>query len=202
MVRSGQRLASAPVTPEPAGGDSRTSLTPRVAVPEDAPRLGVLLRVSYTTLMPPAYDESLLGVLDLMTRPNPALLASGTFYVVESAHGSIVGCGGWTRERPGSGAVAPGLGHLRHFATHPDWLRRGIARRVHAACEAGAREAGITRIECYASLNAEAFYAAMGFAAVARVAVPMGPGRSLAGILMRRVLVPERPNPGADRPNA
>ena len=50
-----------------------------------------------------------------MTRANPGLLASGTYYVAESRDSLIVGCGGWTRESPVDGGIEPGLGHIRHF---------------------------------------------------------------------------------------
>lgn len=161
-------------------------LTIRVATLGDAGAVGALLRESYPVLMRPAYGEALSAVLDAMVRANPALLASGSYYVAESEHGRVVGAGGWTRERPDDAAIEPSHAHLRHFATHPYWCRRGVARRIYNLCEVRAREAGIRYLECYSSLNAAAFYAALGFESVARIDVPMGEGRSLAGVLMRR----------------
>lgn len=161
-------------------------LTIRVATPSDARAVGALLRESYPVLMRPAYGEALSAVLDSMVRANPVLLGGGSYYVAESTHGRVVGAGGWTRERPEGGALEPGHAHLRHFATHPRWCRRGVARRIYEVCEVRAREAGIRCLECYASLNAVPFYAALGFEAVARIDVPMAEGRSLAGVLMRR----------------
>ena len=145
-----------------------------------------MLRESYPVLMRPAYGEALSAVLDALVRANPDLLGSGSYYVAESAHGCVVGAGGWTRERPDDGAVEPSHAHLRHFATHPHWCRRGVARLIYERCEVRAREAGIRCLECYSSLNAVAFYAAVGFESVARIDVPLGEGRSLAGMLMRR----------------
>ena len=161
-------------------------LTIRVATPGDAGAVGALLRESYPVLMRPAYGEALSAVLDVMVRANPDLLASGSYYVAESERGCVVGAGGWTRERPGDGAVEPAHAHLRHFATHPRWCRRGVARRIYERCEVRARETGIRCLECYSSLNAVAFYAALGFETVAGIDVTMGEGRSLAGVLMRR----------------
>ena len=160
-------------------------LTIRVATPRDSEAVGALLRESYPVLMRPAYGEALSAVLDVMVRANPELLASGSYYVAENEHGCVVGAGGWTRERPGDGAVEPAHAHLRHFATHPRWCRRGVARRIYERCEVRAREAGIRCLECYSSLNAVAFYASVGFETVARIDVSMGAGRSLAGVLMR-----------------
>ncbi len=161
-------------------------LTIRVATPRDAHAVGALLRESYPVLMRPAYGQALVPVLDSMVRANPGLLGSGSYYVAENEYGRVVGAGGWTRERPGSGAVEPLRAHLRHFATHPHWCRRGVARRIYECCEVRAREAGVRCLECCSSLNAVAFYEAMGFEAVARIDVPLGEGRSLAGVLMRR----------------
>ena len=163
-----------------------TPFAVRSTGPEDAPAVGELLRASYPVLMRGAYGEALSAVIDIITQPNPALLESGTFYAAENGQGLIVGIGGWSRERPGDDRIQPGLGHLRHFATHPDWCRRGVARLVYGVCAATARESGIEELECFSSLNGESFYAALGFRFLSRVDVPMGEGRSLAGILMRR----------------
>ena len=146
-----------------------------------------LLEASYPTLMPPGYDAAVLAAaLPLMTRANPALLSSGTYFLAESVDGLTVGCGGWTRERPGSGEVAPDLAHIRHFATHPEWIGRGVGRALYSRCAREARAAGARRLECYASLNAEGFYAALGFKSLERIEVPMGAGATLPSLLMAR----------------
>jgi N-acetylglutamate synthase-like GNAT family acetyltransferase len=120
-----------------------------------------------------------------MTRANPKLLSSGTYYVAESEAGSIVGCGGWTRERPGEDAQVGRIGHVRHFGTHPDWIRRGIGSAIFQRCREQARASGISELECYASLNAERFYAALGFERIAVADFELGPGVSLTGCHMR-----------------
>ena len=52
------------------------------------------------------YDRDLLGrALPFMTSANPILLASGTYDVAEREPGHLVGCGGWTAARPGSGEI-------------------------------------------------------------------------------------------------
>jgi hypothetical protein len=64
----------------------------------------------------------LLGrALPFMTSANPILLASGTYYIAEREPGHLVGCGGWTAARPGSGEIIEAEAHIRHFATHPRW---------------------------------------------------------------------------------
>ena len=121
-----------------------------------------------------------------MTKANPKLLESGTYYVAESKDGDIVGCGGWTIERPGDEVIEPGVGHIRHFGTHPSWTMYGIGKGIYAACEAKARSAGITSFECFSSLNAEKFYSALGFKSVRRIDVELRDGVYFPGVLMRR----------------
>jgi N-acetylglutamate synthase-like GNAT family acetyltransferase len=149
------------------------------AGPDDAERIGTLLHVSYPTLMPAGYPADVLaGALPLMTRANSVLLHSGTYYLAEARDGALVGCGGWTFERPGApGApIDPRLGHIRHFATHPGWLRHGAGRALFDRCVADARTAGVQHVECYSSLVAEPFYAALGFAHVEPITIDVGPG--------------------------
>ena len=123
-----------------------------------------------------------------MTLPNSALLSSGTFYLTKLETGFAVGCGGWSWERPGKGDIESGLGHIRHFATHPNWVGRGIGRSIYNMCVREARSSGVSAFECYSSLNAEAFYAALGFQVMQRVNVEMGPNVLFPTILMRQTI--------------
>lgn len=158
----------------------------RATTPADAGAVSDLLAQSYPRLMPAGYDAATLAAaLPIMTRANPALLASGTYYGAVAASGELVGCGGWTAGRPGSGAVEAGLGHVRHFATHPDWTGQGVGRTLFQHCRAEAAKAGIHRFECYASLNAEAFYRALGFAVVGPLEVDFGGGVVFPSLVMR-----------------
>ena len=158
----------------------------RVATPADSAAVAEVLVHSYPELMAGAYDPDLLArALPLITRPHPRLLAGGCYYLAEW-DGHAAGCGGWSRERPGGNEVEPGLAHIRHFATHRDWIGRGVGRALYERCEQDARAAGVNRFECYASLNGEAFYAAMGFARIGAIEVGMGPDVEFPSILMRR----------------
>jgi len=161
----------------------------RVATLGDAEAVGRLLRASYPRLMSPSYDEALLSpALKIMTKANPMLLGSSTYYVAELSAGSLVGCGGWTRERPGTATIEPRLGHVRHFAVHPDWTRLGIGRAILTFCERDARAAGVTSLECYSSLNAEKFYASLGFKRLREMDLELEPNVALSAVLMRRDL--------------
>lgn len=73
----------------------------RTADPSDALAVTALLERAYPTLMAAFYDADVLAVaLPAMSKANPALLASRTYYVVEDGE-QIIGCGGWTAEKPG-----------------------------------------------------------------------------------------------------
>jgi len=109
----------------------------RVASPKDAAAVEKVLKASYPVLMAVAYDTAVLTpVLKLITKANNSLLTSGTYYVAEADEGLVVGCGGWTIEKPpGADDVEIGVGHLRHFGTSPDWTRRGTGRAIFQQCE-------------------------------------------------------------------
>jgi len=157
----------------------------RVALLSDEDGVSTLLQASYPLLMKEAYDASVLApALVLMTKANPVLLASGTYYVAVAQGETIVGCGGWTLERPGDGVIEPGLGHIRHFGTHRDWVNQGVGRALYLRCEKDARAKGITRFQCYSSLNAERFYSALGFRSIRRMDFKLVNDIFLPGILM------------------
>lgn len=150
-----------------------------------------LLQASYGRLMAGCYQRAVLErALPIIARANPRLLSANTFFVAESGDGGIVGCGGWTPESPGSGTIAPAVGHIRHFATHPDWTGRGIGRALYARTAADARARGMARFECCASLNAVAFYAALGFRHVRRIEAQLADGVAFPAALMAQSLAP------------
>ncbi len=162
------------------------SLSLRVAGPADAADVREVLEDSYPALMAGAYAPELLArALPLMLRPHPQLLAAGTYFLAE-LDGRPVGCGGWSRVRPGSDEVEPGLAHIRHFAVRSGFAGRGVGKALYLRCEEEARAAGADRLEVWSSLNGEAFYAALGFVRVGPIDVPMGPGLLLPSILMTR----------------
>ena len=159
----------------------------RSASPKDASAVEEVLKASYPALMAVAYDQAVLvPVLKLITNANISLLASGTYYVAETEDGLVVGCGGWTIDRPpGTDGVGSGVGHLRHFGTHPAWTSRGIGHAIFRQCESVARSAHVKALEVCSSLNAEKFYAALGFERIRTISVAIGP-HQFPSVLMRR----------------
>jgi N-acetylglutamate synthase-like GNAT family acetyltransferase len=172
------------------GSMTDVSIVLRVARPADSVTVSALLAASYSSLLATYYDSDTLGrALPLLIRANATLLASGTYYVAERRPGDLVGCGGWTTARPGSGEVIEGEAHIRHLATHPEWVRRGVGTSILARCISDARSLGIRKLYCFSTLNAERFYRVSGFDTVGTVGltdVSMGP--PLPGVLMSREL--------------
>ena len=167
-----------------------TDISIRAATPDDRDALTRLIAASYATLERAAYERDMLAAaMPAMSKANPTLLASGTYYVAEIG-GEPAGCGGWTREAPHTGALAEGVGHIRHFATHPDHLRKGVARRLLDHCLAEAAAAGIRLMKSQSTLLAEPFYAAAGFRCVAGDIAEMAPGVKLPVVQMERELQP------------
>lgn len=98
---------------------STSPFTIRIAAPSDACGVSDLLKTSYGELLAGHYELALLArALPLISRANPALLNSGRYFVAHDGENRIVGCGGWSLDRPGTGELEGGLAHVRHFATH------------------------------------------------------------------------------------
>ena len=85
----------------------------RTARSGDLAAVDAVLARAYPRLLKPDYPPSVLvTALPLISRAQPSLLASGTYYVAEDDAGQIVGAGGWTKDRASSE-----LGHIRHVVT-------------------------------------------------------------------------------------
>ena len=165
----------------------------RIANTSDASAVSSVLAASYPASMADHYDPIVLSeLMPRMIVANPRLLASGRYYLAVSQDSAVVGCGGWSEQRPGTGEIVGGLAHIRHFGVHLDWAGSGIGKAIFARCLAIAREERMSEFECFSSLNGEGFYRALGFEAVRPIEVPMGSGPSLPAILMRRAM--ERSN--------
>lgn len=158
----------------------------RLSRPSDSDAVSALLLASFSNLLATRYDSEVLGrTLPYLTRTNPRLLASGTYYLAETRSGDVVGCGGWTMAAPGSEEIVEEQAHIRHFATHPEWVGRRVGTSLLARCVSDAGSLGIGKLHCFSTLNAEPFYRASGFKTIGPIDVPMGSDRFRA-VLMRR----------------
>jgi hypothetical protein len=67
----------------------------RIATSQDGAQISTLMMASYCELMTTHYQPDTLELaLPLMTKANPSLLRSGTYYIAETIDRTIVGCGG------------------------------------------------------------------------------------------------------------
>lgn len=129
---------------------------------EDLRDIDALYARSYPKLLKEDYSPSVLvTIVPMFSKAQPKLVTSDSFYVA-TEEGEILGAGGWTKTGP-RGEVIPRTGHIRHFATDPSALRRGIAKALMERCLSGATRVGVDTLCCYSTLTAVPFYQAMGF---------------------------------------
>lgn len=161
----------------------------RAATKSDLAGIDALLGHSYPALLKGAYPPSLLvTAIPLISRAQPHLVASGSYFVVLDED-EIVGAGGWTRAAPGTrGGGVKGVGHIRHVVTDHNRVRQGIGRQLMAHIFETARAEGIETLECYSTLMAVPFYESFGFVRLRDINVPLRPGIDLPSVHMRCAL--------------
>lgn len=149
-------------------------LTHRIATPDDAPALAVVMDAAIAELQRGFLDPAQIASSRTIMGLDRQLLIDGTYFMVE-AHGRIAGCGGWSRRAtlyggdhtPGRDAAlldpATEAARVRAMYTHPDFARRGIGRLILDLCEAAARAEGFRRVELMATLSGRALYSQCGY---------------------------------------
>jgi GNAT superfamily N-acetyltransferase len=125
--------------------------------------------------------DSVKSPLTLISKVQPGLVASGTYFVAE-LEGTIAGAGGWTPHRRGD------VGEVRHVVTDDRHVRRGVGRALMGRVFDSARGAGVRLLSCRATRTAVPFYQALGFVTQGPIEVPMGPGISFPAIQMQKAL--------------
>ena len=150
-------------------------LTHRIARPEDAPALAVVMDAAIAELQRGFLDPAQIASSRMIMGLDRQLLLDGTYLMVE-ADGRIAGCGGWSRRAtlyggdhtPGRDAAmldpATDAARVRAMYTHPDFARRGVGRLILDLCEAAARAEGFKRVELMATLSGRALYSQCGYA--------------------------------------
>ncbi len=151
------------------------ALTIRTATAADLPALRTLMTLSIDRGQPavlsPAQVVASRAVMGLDTQ----LVRDGTYFVVEE-DAVPVGCGGWSRRATlyggdhSTGLRDPALldpatdaARIRAMYTHPDHVRRGIARMILDRCEQAARSAGFAAVELMGTAGGVPLYAACGY---------------------------------------
>ena len=168
------------------------TLTLRLATPSDLAAVDGLLARSYLRLLGADCLPSVrVTALPILARAQPVLLASGRYWLAQDAGGRLLGAGGWSMGAPpadGPGPRSPQVAHVRHVATDPDALRRGVARAILARSMEDARAAGAQVMACLSTRMAVPFYASVGFRGTEAVTVPLAPGIGFPAVRMRRDL--------------
>lgn len=165
------------------------SLVIRPATAADISAIDQLLAMSYPKLLKADYPPSVLvTALPLISRAQPRLVTSGSYYVAEGADGAILAAGGWTWIGP-QGPVGPrDMAHIRHVVCDYRATRRGIAGRLMRHAIAEAKAAGARLLDCQSTLTAVPFYAALGFREIARIDIRLQPGILFPAVHMQAVL--------------
>jgi GNAT superfamily N-acetyltransferase len=159
----------------------------RIARPNDLGAVDALLARSYPALLKADYSPSVLvTALPIISRANPSLMRSGTYWLAEE--GRLLGAGGWTAAPPVAGQGGRGIAHVRHVVTDPSALRRGVARSVLSSSMTQAAAAGFRAITALSTRTAVPFYAALGFERIEEMEVPLRPGIVFPAVRMTRRL--------------
>ena len=174
--------------------------TARLATEADIPAIAALMDRAIGALQADFLTSAEVAASRLSIGLDTQLIADRSYVVVE-IHGRIAGCGGWSRRATLYGGdhnpalrdaslldPATDAARIRAMYTDPDFVRRGIGRRVLALCEAAAREAGFARAELMATLAGEPLYLACGYAPIERVTKMAEGGVPVPGVRMGKVL--------------
>jgi putative acetyltransferase len=88
----------------------------------------------------------------------------------------------------GLGVLVPEKGELRACYVHPDYGRMGVGRRIVDALEQIASGMGLGSLTLDSSINAEKFYASLGYETVMRTSHKLADGSFMPAIKMQKML--------------
>jgi len=157
----------------------------RVATMEDVPALNALIADSARGLSADHYIPlQIEALITYVFGVDTQLIADGTYYVIAVDETHLpVAAGGWSARRTLYGGdqakadedsrlnPATDAARIRAFFVHPQFARRGLARRLYDQCERAARAAQFRSFELMSTLPGEPLYQALGFTVVERTTV-------------------------------
>lgn len=172
-----------------------TEITIRSADRSDREALRELQALSLRTLAAPFYDSDAIEAFITMSTMYDGLLDDGTFFAVN--HGTtLIGCGGWSSGIPNYAKFTKGAvpdqeeATVRSIFVHPDWGRRGIARRIMEKVEADIARAEFDQARLLATLSGVPLYRRLGWQSGDAVTLRLPGGFKLASVEMYKRLVP------------
>ena len=169
----------------------------RRAVPRDLGALRDMQRRSLRELSFGFYDlHQVEAFLFYVGTVEEAVIEERTLFVAEIG-GWLAGSGGWSTRVPhyfDVGASIPAvvrekyIPRIRSMFVHPDWARRGVARRLMEVTENAIRATGQFEIALDATLPGVPLYEALGYRAVSPVDARLPDGTILRFQHMRKLL--------------
>jgi GNAT superfamily N-acetyltransferase len=171
----------------------------RLATPGDVPALRELIALSVRSLSTGRYSSAQAdaALASEVIGVDTQLVSDGTYFVIECDN-ALVAAGGWSarlavwggdQAKTETGATidpATTPARIRAFFVHPQWTRRGFARRLYEACEHAARSHGFRAFELVATLPGEPLFRALGFTPIEPISIPMPGNLTLPCLRMRR----------------
>jgi GNAT superfamily N-acetyltransferase len=191
------------------GEDVLREPTLRTATSADLDAIRELIAASVRGLQHEYSEGQRERALASVFTPDTQLIADQTYYILETAEGSVleasdgtlVACGGWSWRRTLYGGdhhhqsrdaawLDPAIdaAKIRAFFVHPQWARRGLGTRLLEACERAAWDAGFRRCEMGATLSGVPLYERHGYRRVAEILVDLPGGERLPVVRMEKVL--------------
>jgi GNAT superfamily N-acetyltransferase len=171
-----------------------------LATVDDAAPIDALMKTSIRDIFPGSYDgRQTASSIEFIGSVDRTLIEDGTYFVID-VDGELVACGGWSRRDKlytGSGAgtddarlldPATEPARVRAMFTRGDWTRRGLGRRILAACEAAAKAEGFRTLALMSTVPGLPLYENYGFTVNERVQIPMPDGTSIAGASMTKAI--------------
>lgn len=172
----------------------------RLATEADIPELHPLMQAAIGELQKPFLATEAIEASREVMGIDTQLIADRTYFVVELKSGLAVGCGGWSRRATLFGGdhsagrdaalldPARDPARVRAMYTRPGFERRGIGRRILAACEAAAASEGFSACELAGTLAGEPLYRASGYEVVERFEAETRAGPRIPLLRMRKAL--------------
>jgi GNAT superfamily N-acetyltransferase len=156
------------------------STTIRLATIDDLGVLAALMAAAIQHLQRGFLDDEQIESSKAIMGMDRQLIEDGTYFVVE-VDGAVAGCGGWSRRATlygGDHSVgrdaapldpATDPARIRAMYTHPDFVRRGVGRRILEASEAAAAGEGFRSLELMGTRAGRPLYEAYGFEPVEEI---------------------------------
>ncbi len=152
--------------------------TDRLATLDDLAALRAVMRRAIETLQDDFLNPEQVRASHQVMGLDSQLIRDGTYFLIECGE-RIAGCGGWSwrstlfggddsvvSRKPDALDPATDPARIRAMYTDPDFVRRGVGRRVLALCEAAAMHAGFSRVAMMATMSGVPLYTACGYVPV------------------------------------